>query len=320
MCTGIVFQTEDKKYIFGRTLEFGFPLTWKHMDTLNIIGTMGKFPNNSDWYLLDGVNSSGLCVGTFFYPHYDSEYSTVEKEGKLNIHTGELNLYLLNNCNSVEEVIEILDQINMLETNIDGELFSLHWMVCDTSGECVVLETKNKKLVHYDNKNKVITNSPSFPEQIENLQNYIGLSKYNKPGSMSQGSGAVGLPGDTTALSRFVRANFYNENIITPRNAEEGKEGMIRILHNFDIPLGTVQDKQDKTVEVAQYTVSYCIDDFSMKYAPYGYIQEDGKWVQTDSPVIITSFKHYLLAFVVIFCLIIITPFIFSFSMKGAIF
>lgn len=89
--------------------------------------------------------------------------------------------------------------------------------MCDTSGQCVVLETKNKKLVHYENKNKVITNSPSFPEQIENLQNYPDLSKYNKPGSMSQGSGAVGLPGDTTALSRFVRANFYNENIITPQ-------------------------------------------------------------------------------------------------------
>lgn len=133
MCTGIVFQTEDNKYIFGRTLEFGFPLIWKQLNTMNIIGTMGQFPNKSEWYILDGVNSSGLSVGTFFYPHYDSEYSTVEKEGKLNMHTGELNLYLLNNCDSVEEVIELLDQINMLETNIDGELFSLHWMVCDTS-------------------------------------------------------------------------------------------------------------------------------------------------------------------------------------------
>jgi len=286
MCTGFFFQTKDGKYICGRTLEFGLPLVWKQVTTTHgVYGTMGQFPNKQEWYMVDGINREGLFVGSFFYPHYDYEYSKEEEQEKINLYTGELNLYLLNNCKCVKDVIERLNILNILETNIDGTLFSLHWLVCDLSGQCIVLENKNKKLIAYKNDHGVITNSPSFPEQLENLKNYPDLSKYNKPGSISQGSGAIGLPGDSTALSRFVRANFYNMNLIQPSNSEEGKEALIRLLHNFDIPIGSVQDKEENTIEVTQYTVSYCINDYTMKYAPYGYIEKNGKWVQTNKPV-----------------------------------
>lgn len=286
MCTGFFFQTKDGKYICGRTLEFGLPLVWKQVTTTHgVYGTMGQFPNKQEWYMVDGINREGLFVGSFFYPHYDYEYSKEEEQEKINLYTGELNLYLLNNCKCVNDVIERLNILNILETNIDGTLFSLHWLVCDLSGQCIVLENKNKKLIAYKNDHGVITNSPSFPEQLENLKNYPDLSKYNKPGSISQGSGAIGLPGDSTALSRFVRANFYNMNLIQPPNSEEGKEALIRLLHNFDIPIGSVQDKEENTIEVTQYTVSYCINDYTMKYAPYGYIEKNGNWVQTNKPV-----------------------------------
>lgn len=286
MCTGFFFQTKDGKYICGRTLEFGLPLIWEQVMTNNgVYGTMGHFPNKQEWYMVDGINKEGLFVGSFFYPHYDYEYSKDEEQDKINLYTGDLNLYLLNNCGCVNDVIDRLNVLNILETNIDGTLFSLHWLVCDSSGKCVVLENKNKKLIAYQNDHGVITNSPSFPEQLDNLKKYPDLSKYNKPGSISQGSGAIGLPGDSTALSRFVRANFFNMSLIQPSNSEEGKEALIRLLHNFDIPIGSVQDNQENTIEVTQFSVSYCINDYSMKYAPYGYIQKNGLWIQTNKPV-----------------------------------
>jgi len=117
------------------------------------------------------------------------------------------------------------------------------------------------------------------------VEKYNFLSKYNKPNSISQGTGALGMPGDSTSKSRFVRAHFFRQNMLTPKNSTECLEAILRILHNFDIPLGSVEDRKTKELEVTEYTVAYCLNDYCMKYAPYGYIKNDDQWVQTDHPV-----------------------------------
>jgi len=117
-------------------------------------------------------------------------------------------------------------------------------------------------------------------------------SPYNKPNSFSEGSGAIGLPGDNTSQSRFIRAHFYNENIPIPKNSKIGMERLLRVLHNFDIPLGSVIDKKTNEKEITEYTVCYDINNFTMEYANYGYIRgKNGAWHQTTTPVI-KCFKY----------------------------
>ena len=74
MCTGIFIKTKDGKFIFARTLEFGVYLKWKQFCSLNIKGTIGHFDNVKEGFMTDGLNSNGLFVGTFFFPHNDKQY------------------------------------------------------------------------------------------------------------------------------------------------------------------------------------------------------------------------------------------------------
>lgn len=286
MCTGIFIRTKDGKFIFARTLEFGVYLKWKQICNKNIKGTIGQFPNIKNKFMTDGLNNNGLFVGTFFFPHNNNQYPKKNKLHKINIMTGDVNLYLLQNCRNVEDIIQLAPKLNILETVLNGTKFSLHWLACDKTGKCVVLEMNNKKLIVYDNPYNVITNSPSFPEQIKNVNNYYYLSKYNKPNSISEGTGALGMPGDSSSLSRFVRANFFRKNMVIPKNCNLGLDSALRILHNFDIPLGSVEDKITKQKEVTEYTVAYCLNNNKVKYAPYGYIvDENNNWIPTTEPV-----------------------------------
>jgi choloylglycine hydrolase len=286
MCTGILAVTKDGKYIFGRTLEFGIPLIWRQFCSLHIKGTVGKFKGVNNWYMTDGLNTNGLFVGTFYFPHNDSAYSKEKKSNKINIETGNVTSFLLEKCKTVLEVIDIVPKLNILETVIHDVSFSFHWMVCDKTGNCIVLEVKDENIKIFNNPYNVVTNSPSFDKQIKNVEKYHFLSKYNKPNSISQGTGALGMPGDSTSESRFVRCHFFRQNMVTPKNSREGLESVLRILHNFDIPLGSVEDKKTKELEVTEYTVAYCLNDNSMEYAPYGYIKNHNKWIQTDKPVL----------------------------------
>ena len=285
MCTGILIRSKNDKLIFARTLEFGIPFNWIQYCDNNIIATFGNLPGKKDYYMTDGLNRHGLLVATFFFPHNDSQYNKAALTNKINIYTGNLNEYLLNNCKNVSDVIDLLPQLNILETNIDNQLFSLHWAVIDNTGKFIVLENKNGITHYYQNDANVITNSPTFPEHIQELKNFSYLSKYNKPNTLSQGTGALGLPGDSSSKSRFIRANFYQKNLPPPSNSKEGIKAILRIMHDFDIPLGSVVDRKTKQMEATQYTVAYSINDFYNKYANYGNKFIDNSWKYTENPV-----------------------------------
>ena len=312
MCTGIFLKTKNNKYIFARTLEFGLQLNWVQSCTGFIKGTIGYFPNDSEGFMTDGVNAYGLFVGTFFYPHYHYEYNKERDPNKINLETGNVNLFLLKSCKSVSDVIAILGRLNIRESIIKNTRFSLHWIVCDTTGKCIVIEVKDKQILFYNNVHNVITNSPDFPNHVSELKNYRYLSKYNKPGSWSEGTGAIGLPGDGSSTSRFVRANFYRKNMVTPKNTKDGIDAILRVLHNFDIPLGTVEDPQTGEKEVTEYTVAYSLNHFYSQYADYGYIMDrSGNWIQTASPVRICNINvgRSVIVFILVLILLVILCF-----------
>src|SRR6201999_1968042 len=153
----------------------------------------------------------------------------------------------------------------------------VHFVVHDASGKSIVIEYVGGKLHVYDNPLGVVTNSPSFDWHITNLRNYVNFSMTNVPavklGSMSlqpfgAGSGMLGLPGDFTPPSRFVRAVAFVNTMIAPKDAAEAVSAASTMLNNFDIPKGLVREGTAEDFHLG-YTQWSVIADMSHKVYYY---------------------------------------------------
>ncbi len=305
MCTGIFIKTENNEYVVGRTLEFGIPINFSQICNDFLFATKGNFIGSKNEYIFDGLNKFGLFIGVFYYPHMDSQYKNLLNKKLINLYNANFAPYILYNCKNVAEVIEMLPKINILQSIVNGDKYSLHWLVCDKLGKCIVIEVQNNKLIYYNNKYGVITNSPSFPEHIQEINSLNNLSIYTKANSWSQGTGALGLPGDFSSKSRFLRAVFFKENLPTPKNSIEAIRILINTLSNFNIPLGSVVNPKNDSTEVTQYTVSYALNKFQVRYANRGFTYDKkDEWKFTKEPVNICWIERiniFFLIFVIIF-------------------
>lgn len=277
MCTGIVLRTKNGKIIFARTLEFNLPIHFYRHNSSLFIGTVGYIPNlDKTGYVVDGVNKYGLAIGCFYFPE-NAEFAKNDKENKINLFTLDVGRYILENCKNINDVINLSSKLNIKESFVGKIPFSFHWLVVDKSGNCIVLEVKKEILTVYNNPYHIITNSPTFPEHVKSLYKYKNLTPLNKKNNIEGGfgTGMLGLPGDSTSISRFIRAWFFTNNVSTPKNSKNGLHTAFNILHNFDIPIGTVIDPRDGKREVTEYTVAYSVNDIKRVYAPYGYLVRD---------------------------------------------
>lgn len=277
MCTTVGFDYQDGM-VFGRTLELGMKLDNKILfvpknskdfikaknqtfpSKYNSIGT-GFFDVAS---FGDGINEKGLVASSNFLPGY-ATFAKEPVEGKINLITSDAFDYLLTRCKDVSEVREEAKKLILLE---HGDLekdvsTSNHFFFMDIEGNKVVLEPKDGVLMTYDNPYGVLTNAPEFPWHATNLKNYLHLKPENVEettfneatvSKLGEGSGMVGLPGDFTPPSRFVRSAYFVSN--TPKDLE--REAAIlqafRILSQADIPTGAVVDPKEGHRDETLYT------------------------------------------------------------------
>lgn len=276
-CTGITVKTEKNEIIMARTVEYGEG----NLHSKLIVSPRGKEyqsltpdgKNNglkwkgkygfvgisllNDLFIGEGINEAGLNAGLFYFPHYGNLKRFDPKLAKKTLVDLQFVSWMLSNFKNVDEVKEGLKKI--IVTNIqyldDGTpLPTAHWRVADKNGGNIVIEIVNNGEVKiYENKVGILTNSPDYDWQIKNLNNYINLyagnaENYEKNGqkifSFGAGTGMLGLPGDITPPSRFVRAFFMLNTLKTPTNAYEGVIDSFHILNNFDIPIGLEYSKE----------------------------------------------------------------------------
>ena len=272
MCTAITYKTND--FYFGRTLDYiysfgenvvitprNFIFDFRDMGIMQkhyaIIG-MSLIKNDYPLYY-DAVNEKGLCVaGLNFVGNAFYQKPTPLKE---NIAQFELIPWLLGQCATVKEVKEKLKNINITNTPFSNELpvAQLHWIIADKS-ECITLETAKDGVKIYDNKIGVLTNNPTFPEQVFNLNNYMHLTtkppknKFSKALNLkpySLGIGALGLPGDLSSQSRFVRAAFTKLNSVSGDSENESIGQFYHILETVSQTNGCTQTQNgdfEKTI------------------------------------------------------------------------
>ncbi len=278
MCTCIDFKTKD--HYFGRNLDLEYRFNEKVVITprnykfnlkngvtitskYSMIG-MATVTNNYPLYA-EATNEKGLSMAGLNFPK--SAYFFKEEKEKLNLSPYELIPYFLGLYSSVSEIKEMLTKLNITDIPFskDMPVSELHWMISDKN-ECIVIEQMEDGLKIYNNPIGVLTNNPPFDYHLNNINNYSNLSPYNTENMFSsklnlkqygQGMGAIGLPGDNSPASRFVRAAFNKLNSKCNNDEESSVTQFFHILDSVSMVQGTTITKEDKN-DITTY--SCCIN------------------------------------------------------------
>lgn len=285
MCTAVTYRTKD--FYFGRTLDYelsyseevtvtprGFPLRFRNMGTLERHYAMIGMAHVVDDYPLyfDAVNEKGLAMAGLNFVGY-ADYKK-PMEGKDNVAHFEFIPWILAQCGSVEEARVLLGRLNLTDTPFSRELppAELHWLMADHH-EAIAVESVQEGIRIYPNPPGVLTNNPPFDEQMFQLNNYMHLSPKDpdnrfsdqlKLYTYSRGMGAMGLPGDLSSQSRFVRATFVKMNSVSGLSESESVSQFFHILGAVDQPRGCC-DVGGGHFETTLYT-SCCNTDKGIYY------------------------------------------------------
>lgn len=274
MCTTIGYSYKSGK-VFGRTLELGMVLDNKILfvpkDKEIIVTLKKKYKSKyntlgSGFFDIasfgDGINEMGLMASSNFFPGYAS-FATESIEGMINTTTSHAFDFLLTRCKDINEVKEEAEKVLLVEKMGNQESAPNHFFFMDSKGNTVVLEPKEGRLIAYENPYGVLTNAPDFLWHTTNLKNYINLKPENtkegffngiKVAQFGEGTGMLGLPGDFTPPSRFVRAAYYISNTDKTLSRNSAILQGFRILSQFDIPEGAITDPIEKHQDETLYT------------------------------------------------------------------
>jgi len=274
-CTGVMLRAAGGSIVHGRTVEFATPIKLSVTVVPRDYEFTGKTPSGpgmkykskyaavgwvsfDELALVDGLNEKGLSVGMFYFPTY-AKYADITTANRQNaLSPLDFSNWILVSFSTVAEVRAALERQEAViaPTVLDNwgpTPPPLHYIVYDPSGTSIVIEPIEGKLRIHDNPIGVITNSPSFDWHLTNLRNYIALNPMDVPPvkldgmmlqQLGQGSGALGLPGDFTPPSRFIRAAFFTATALPSPDADQGILQVFHILNNFDIPRGSSREKQ----------------------------------------------------------------------------
>lgn len=289
MCTAITYKTKD--FYFGRTLDYDFlyneevtvtprnyEFNFRNIGAIKshyaIIGMAYVTENYPLYY--DAVNEKGLgMAGLNFVGNAHYNQNVPHKD---NIAQFEFVPWILGQCASVKDAKSLLKNINLINTLFSQELplAQLHWIIADRN-EAVTVESVKDGLRIYDNPVGVLTNNPPFDEQIFQLNNYMHLSPKEpenhfseklKLNAYSRGMGALGLPGDLSSQSRFIRASFVKMNSVSGDSEEESVSQFFHILGSVDQQHGCC-DLGDNKYEITIYTCCCNADKGIYYYTTY---------------------------------------------------
>ena len=274
MCTAATYQTKD--FYFGRNLDYefpygeevcivprSFPIPLRHLPALQTHYAMIGMAHVEDGFPLfyDAVNETGLCIAGLNFVG-NAAYAE-PTDGKTNVAQFELIEWLLGTCRNLEQARRALAGCNLVGTPFSGKLptAQLHRLIADETGS-IVLESTQDGLHIYENPTGVLTNNPPFPMQLFALNNYAQLSprppvnRFSKDLSLreySRGMGAIGLPGDLSSQSRFLRAAFTRLNAKSDDTEEASVSQFFHILTSVEQTRGCCELENGK-YEITLYS------------------------------------------------------------------
>ncbi len=264
-CTGISLGAKDGSRVIARTVEWsasamdcGYAVSprghifqsitptgengIKYKAKYGFIGIYTEYAP----FVVEGLNEAGLAASLFFFPQYGKyeDYNAADNETTLC--DMQFVSWVLSQFSSIDQVKAAGEEINVV--SLDNRIGTVLWRIAEPNGRMVVLEFIDGKAKFYENPLGVLTNAPAFDWQMTNLNNYVNLRGATATSqkltedvelrAFGAGSGMLGLPGDFTPPSRFVRAAFFQCTTPVQKNGFEAVTQAFHILNNFDVPLG----------------------------------------------------------------------------------
>lgn len=286
-CMSFRVTAKDGTVFVGRTMEFGVESHWK----LSVVprnteftspapggkkgltwkakyGYVGVVGWGVDDMVSDGMNEAGLSFGGLWYES-DVKYQDVapgeENRALAQTMSG---AWILGNFATVEEVKQAIAGIKLFGYVVPalGASPPAHAIIYDATGKSVVMEIEGGKVNLYDNPMGVLTNAPNFPWHLNHLRQFIGMNNESpKPRDMSgvkliptgHGLGMIGLPGDLTPPSRFIRLGVTTYFADQPDNADKALNVCQHIVNAFYIVKGMIVDKSPDGKIVAAETTQF---------------------------------------------------------------
>ena len=289
MCTAISFG--KKRHYFGRNLDLegnfgeGVIITPRNLTiAYRCSGTsarhhamigMGIVQNNMPLYF-DAVNEYGIGMAGLNFPR--NAIYLPEQAGKKNVTPFEIIPFVLGSCKTVAEARALISEINLVNIPFSEELplTPLHWLVSDMGGS-IVFEPTAEGVKVYENPTGVLTNNPSFPMQLNRLNDYMGLTpdeptpRFGEGIGLtrySRGMGAIGLPGDWSSASRFVRTVFAKETCVCGETEGEHVSAFFHLLQCAAVPRGCMRLKEN-VYEETVYSSCYSAEEKVYYYTTY---------------------------------------------------
>ena len=274
MCTAATYKTNN--FYFGRTLDYEFsygdevtvmprnyPINFraagdlkKHYAIIGMAHIAGDYP-----LFYDAINEKGLGMAGLNF--VGNAYYREEIAGKDNVAQFEFIPWILSRCATVREARRLLENINITNTPFSDKLptAQLHWIIADRDG-AITVESVKEGIKIYDNPVGVLTNNPPFNEQLFRLNDFMHLSPKSPEnrfsdklslGTYSRGMGALGLPGDLSSQSRFVRVAFTKMNSVSGSSESESVSQFFHILGSVDQQRGCCE-LEGGEYEITLYT------------------------------------------------------------------
>ena len=289
MCTAVTYSTRD--HYFGRNLdlEYGyretvtvtprnFPFHFRRAGAVTnhfaLIG-MATVADGCPLYY-EATNEKGLSMAGLNFPGI-ARYLP-EQPNMVNITPFEFIPWILGQCESIEQVCPLLENINLVDIPFSDALplSPLHWIIADRE-RAITVEPREDGLKVYENPIGVLTNNPPFDFHLYNLSNFMNVSvdpaenrfsEHFDVKPFSNGMGGIGLPGDYSSASRFVRAAFVKLNSVSGCTEEESISQFFHILSSVAMPRGPVRMKDD-TYEITRYSCCCNVDRGIYYYTTY---------------------------------------------------
>lgn len=262
-CTGLSLTAGDGSYVQARTIEWArgvlqseyvsiprekrltsyTPTGENGLTFTTKYGVLGLSVVQKE-FIAEGINEAGLSAGLFFFPRYGGYQAYDSKQNGRTLADLQVTAWLLTQFSTIDEVKEAVSSVRIVGLEASSVV---HWRIGEPSGRQVVMEIVDGVPHFYENNVGVLTNAPGFEWQLTNLNNYVNLFPGDAPARklgdaalqpLGGNSGFLGIPGDATPPSRFVRAAFYRNTAPQRATAFETVQQCFHLLNHFDIPIG----------------------------------------------------------------------------------
>ena len=274
MCTAATYKTKD--FYMGRTLDYefsygdrvtiaprNFRFDFRHAGRMDKHYAIIGMAHIADGYPLyyDAINEKGLGMAGLNF--VGNAVYTALQAGKENVAQFEFIPWVLGKCASVKEARALIENMALVNTPFSDKLpvAELHWILADKD-EAITVESVKDGIKIYDNPVGVLTNNPPFDVQMFGLNDYMNLSAKQPKNTFSErlplttysrGMGALGLPGDLSSASRFVRVAFTKMHSISGDSEAESVSQFFHILGSVDQQRGCCE-VDDGKYEITLYT------------------------------------------------------------------